>query len=152
VHGVIPQDAVLIDAPIGRAHDSRVLVRRAVVASSAPRAQAARTEVTVVQRFAAHTLVSCVPLTGRTHQLRVHLAHLGHPILGDKLYGRSDEDYESYVQHLKQGGHPSWDGRLGAPRQMLHARWLALAHPRHGGRLEWQAPDPADWQAVVERL
>ena len=152
VHGVIAADALVIDAKIGRDPSSRVAVRRAVVAVDGAKAQAARTEITVLQRFAAHTVVACVPHTGRTHQLRVHLAHLGHPILGDKLYGRSDDDYEAYVQHLKQNGDPAWDSRLGAPRHMLHARRLAIEHPRTGARLKWLAPDPPDWQRVVTIL
>jgi 23S rRNA pseudouridine1911/1915/1917 synthase len=97
-------------------------------------------------------VVGCVPHTGRTHQLRVHLAHIGHPILGDKLYGRSDDEYEAYVRHMKQGGDPAWDGRLGAPRHMLHACRLSLAHPRTGARLAWELPDPLDWQQVVAAM
>lgn len=152
VHGIVASDAQIVDAKIGRDPRSRIAVRRAVVAADAPRAQAARTAITVVQRFAAHSVVGCVPHTGRTHQLRVHLAHIGHPIVGDKLYGRSDDEYEAYVRHMKQNGDPAWDGRLGAPRHMLHACRLSLAHPRTGARLAWELPDPPDWQQVVAAM
>lgn len=152
VHGVVAADAMRIEAPIGRDLGSRVAVRRTVVPAGTPKAQAACTEVMVVQRFAAHTLLRCVPRTGRTHQLRVHLHHIGHPLLGDKLYGRSDADYEAYVQHQKQGGDPAWDQRLGAPRHLLHASRLSLAHPRSGAVLAWELPDPPDWQQVVAAL
>jgi 23S rRNA pseudouridine1911/1915/1917 synthase len=71
--------------------------------------------------------------TGRTHQIRVHMAHLRHPVLGDRQYG-------------------SRRAAASAPRQMLHARRLAFTHPRHGGRMECRAPVPSDMQAVMEAL
>jgi 23S rRNA-/tRNA-specific pseudouridylate synthase len=76
-------------------------------------------------------LVRCEPLTGRTHQIRVHLAHCGHPILGDDLYGLVGP----------------WIGR-----HALHAAALALAHPRGGAALRVQAPLPPDFVAALQAL
>ena len=112
-----------IDAPIGRHPVQRK--RMAVVAP--PRGRSARTDYRVRQtlRFEAGpaSLMECRLHTGRTHQLRVHLKHLGHPILGDALYG----------------------GPRPPERQMLHAWKLAFVHPRDGQEREFRAPVPADF-------
>ncbi len=71
--------------------------------------------------------------TGRTHQIRVHLSHIGHPVLGDSVYGRARTAAD-------------------APRQMLHARCLAFAHPRTGEAISIEAPLPDDFQALLETL
>ena len=152
VHGQVPSEHFLIDAAIGPAANSMVTARRGVRENGTPKARAARTEVFVQERFAQHTLLRLVPHTGRTHQLRVHLEHVGHPLVGDKMYGRSDAEYLDYVQHLKADGDPAWDHRLGAGRQLLHAAELAFVHPRTGAALHLQAPLPADLQAMLEDL
>ncbi len=150
VHGVISADTLTIDAPIGPAPGSRVAARRAVVAAGAPGARAAVTELTVERRLPAHTLLRIVPRTGRTHQIRVHLEHAGHPLVGDKLYGQSDERYLAYVQHLKAGGDPAGPpGELPSRRQLLHAASLSLLHPRTHEPLVLQAPLPADFAAFL---
>jgi 23S rRNA pseudouridine1911/1915/1917 synthase len=75
------------------------------------------------------SLVECVLHTGRTHQIRVHLAHLGHPILGDSLYGGAGK----------------------APRQMLHAARLGFTHPVTGKTVEFTAPLPEDFKAAIRQ-
>ncbi len=124
--GVVPRNT-LVDAPIGRHPTQRT--RMAVV----PGAREARTQVAVRERFARCTLVECSLETGRTHQIRVHMAHLGHPLVGDTLYG----------------------GGRGAPefhRQALHAWKLGLIHPRTGEAMSWEAPLPDDFAALMETL
>ncbi|TCP07203.1 RluA family pseudouridine synthase [Caldimonas thermodepolymerans] len=129
VHGEIRDPAALasIDAPIGRDPQSRV--RIAVVAGGKP----ARTDVTVQAVRDGVTAVACRLHTGRTHQIRVHLAHRGHPLVGDALYG----------------GRPL----LGLTRQALHAWRLGLAHPVGGAALSFEAAPPDDfaraWDAVA---
>ena len=89
--------------------------------------RASTTDYKVVRELPGASLVECTLHTGRTHQIRVHLKHLGHPLLGDELYGK----------------------RAGYPRQMLHAWKLGFTHPRTGQRMEFEAPIPQDF---LERL
>lgn len=125
-HGVPRTAAWSIDAPIGRDPVSRV--RMAVVAGGKP----ARTDVTVVAAVGAISALDCRLHTGRTHQIRVHLAHAGHPLVSDPVYG----------------GRPA----LGLERQALHARRLAFAHPVDGRALDFEAAMPADLEAAWQQL
>lgn len=148
VHGIVAADTFVIDAPIGPPSSSPstgsvIAARRAVLAPGERGGRAARTGITVVERLTGHTLLRVRPFTGRTHQIRVHLAHAGHPIVGDKLYGQDDAAYLAHVQHLKSGGAPK-------TRQLLHASRLSVRHPRDGSTLELTAPLPADLLAFVE--
>jgi RluA family pseudouridine synthase len=145
VHGRVAAATFTIDAPIGPAGGA-IAARRAV-APHTPGAKPARTDVAVRERFAAHTLLDVTPRTGRTHQIRVHLAHAGHAIVGDVLYGDSEARYLAFVQHLKAGGDPRWPGERPAGRHLLHAHSLSLRHPRTGAPLVLQAPPPADFTA-----
>jgi 23S rRNA pseudouridine1911/1915/1917 synthase len=150
VHGVLAADVVRLDGAIGPAPGSAVRARRAVVAAGTTGARSAVTEVEVRARFADATLVAVEPKTGRTHQIRAHLAHLGHPIVGDKLYGQSDERYLAYVSHLKAGGDPRWPGEAAlAGRHLLHAESLRCRHPRSGAVLSLEAPWPDELRAFV---
>jgi 23S rRNA pseudouridine1911/1915/1917 synthase len=133
VHGTPAAAAGRIDAPIGRHPVQRK--RMAVVAPSAGRS--ARTDFVVraelagrQPREATACLLECRLHTGRTHQIRVHLQHLGHPVIGDTVYGRKGQTY-----------------RAPANRQLLHAWKLAFAHPRSGVEMEFRAPLPADFIA-----
>lgn len=124
--GRMEDDEGLIDAPIGRDPDDPPL--RAVHPDGAP----ARTRFAVVERYPAATLARLELLTGRTHQVRVHLAHLGHPLLGDRWYGRRALD------------------RI--PRQALHAFRLSLTHPESGDPMTFEAPMPDDMARLREEL
>ena len=128
-----------IDQPIGRHRSQRV--RMAVRRDGRP----AVTHYRVLQRFRAHTLVRVALESGRTHQIRVHLAHIGFPIVGDPLYGGR--------RRLPAGCTPALAAALGAfHRQALHAERLALTHPVTGRRMQWQAAPPADLQALLRAL
>ncbi len=115
-----------VDAPIGR-HPTR-RTSMAVVPSGKP----ARTHYRVIERFGRATLLRCSLETGRTHQIRVHLASIGHPLVGDPAYGR------------RQG--------IAFPRQALHAVELALVHPVTGKTCRWRSPLPPDFVALLEQL
>ena len=127
VHGVPRQAAWSVESPIGRDPVSRV--KMAVL----PGGRSARTDVRTLGAAEAVAAVHCRLHTGRTHQIRVHLASQGHPLVGDQLYG----------------GRPA----LGLSRQALHAARLAFAHPVSGERLSFEAPLPDDlglaWEQVL---
>ena len=125
VHGRVAREG-RIEAPIGR-HPLR-RTRMAVVARGRP----AVTHYQVLERHAHASVLRCRLETGRTHQIRVHLASLGHPLLGDATYG-------------KRGGIPF-------ARQALHAERLALIHPETGKSVEWSAPVPADMKRLISVL
>lgn len=142
VRGVVPWDTQQVHAPIGDRPDTEIRLRRGVVDGGQP----AHTTVTVVQRLAQHTLVSCALHTGRTHQIRVHLEHVGHAILGDRVYGQPDR---VFLEWHEQGPTDFVRANAGFPRQCLHAWRLRLPHPS-GGTLDVQAPLPADMKSVVD--
>src|SRR5204862_2734583 len=113
-----------VDAPIGRHPTRRTTM--AIVATGKP----ARTHYEVIERFGVATLLSCRLETGRTHQIRVHLASLGHPLVGDPAYGKR--------------------GPIALARQALHAARLGLVHPVTGRACEWNAPLPADFSGLLD--
>lgn len=128
-----------VDEPIGRHRSQRL--RMAVRRDGRP----AVTHYRVLERFRAHTLVRAALESGRTHQIRVHLAHIGFPLVGDPVYGGR--------RRIPAGCSPALAAALGAfRRQALHAERLALTHPGTGRRLEWQAPLPADMEALLAAL
>lgn len=128
-----------IDAPIGRHPKDRK--RQAVV----PGGKAAVTHFRVLERFRAHTLVRCQLETGRTHQIRVHMAHKKLPLVGDPVYGG----------RLRYPPGPSEALKIELsefPRQALHAHHLKLVHPETGKTVSFSAPLPADMQMLVSAL
>jgi 23S rRNA pseudouridine1911/1915/1917 synthase len=141
VWGRLPEAEGRIEADIGR-HPTQ----RQKMSAHPRRGKAAVTLWRVRREFPGPlTLVELEPKTGRTHQLRVHLASLGHPVLGDATYGGG-------VSRLA-GAPPQLRGlKPLVRRQLLHAWQLGLTHPRTGERLSWEAPLPEDFQAVVNLL
>jgi 23S rRNA pseudouridine1911/1915/1917 synthase len=128
-----------VDAPIGRHSSDRI--RMAVVASGRP----AVSQYRVLERFAAHTLLAVRLDTGRTHQIRVHMAHIRHPLVGDRTYGGRPR--------LPKGLSPKLTGALQAfPRQALHAIALGVRHPQTGEAMHWEIPMPEDLRALLDLL
>lgn len=121
-----------VDAPVGRHPVKRT--RMAVLARGKP----AVTHYEVVERFAHATLLRCRLETGRTHQIRVHLSSLGHPLIGDSAYGG------------RPGRHSK--GALNFPRQALHAEKLALVHPASKRTMAWHAELPEDMRTLIAAL
>ncbi len=128
-----------IEAPIGRHPRDRK--RMAVVRGG----RYAATRYRVAERFAAHTLLDVFLETGRTHQVRVHMAHVGLPLLGDPVYGRRPV--------YPRGASDALRAMLDRfARQALHARRLRLRHPATGEPRSWEAARPADWEPLLEAL
>jgi 23S rRNA pseudouridine1911/1915/1917 synthase len=137
VGGDVAGDAGTIDLAIGADDGRRVFVRRAVVSGG----ESAVTRWRVERRLHGATLLRLFPETGRRHQLRVHLAALGHPILGDILYGRPDADYIDLVKGARDARRD--DG--GPARQLLHGSRLVFPDPAGAGNVEVEAPLPSDF-------
>jgi len=125
-HGILGASTLSIEAPIGR--DPRLRTRMAVVAGG----KSARTDVELLASAARISALRCTLHSGRTHQIRVHLAARGHPLVADALYG----------------GAPAF----GLSRQALHAARLRFTHPLSGRRLDFEAPMPADLAEAWARI
>lgn len=127
VAGILRKTSGVIDKAIARhpVHRQRMSIARR-------QGRSAKTEYRVLRSGDEISLVECILHSGRTHQIRVHLHHLGHPVLGDKLYGgKRAGDY---------------------PRQMLHAWKLAFRHPRSGDEMSFEAPAPRDFADAMRQI
>jgi len=127
VKGILPEEEGTVDLPIDKGHEDHV--KRAVSKDGYPSV----THYKVLERFdKGYTLAELVLETGRTHQIRVHMSHIGHPIVGDVLYG------EASVWLID--------------RQALHARYLSFRHPVTGRFMELEAPLPEDMLALLKKI
>jgi 23S rRNA pseudouridine1911/1915/1917 synthase len=127
VEGIIKEDEGTIDKPLGR--DPKTKIKMAIVKDG----RRAITHFKVIERFNNATLIECRLETGRTHQIRVHLASLGHPLLGDPVYGYKKQKY-----NIKG--------------QALHAKILGFVHPSSGKYLEFEAPLPDYFKKLLNNL
>jgi len=125
-----------IEAPVGRHPTQRV--KMAVVDSG----KSAVTHYQIEKKFPGCTLLRCKLETGRTHQIRVHMAHLKHPLVGDRTYVKGPQKCVPQLRELL----------VSFPRQALHATRLALEHPVSGELVEWQAPLPKDMQQLLKQI
>ena len=130
VHGVVELDSDLISLPLGsdRNRPLRQAVRHDV-------GKASDTFYEVEERYPRHSYLRVFPKTGRTHQIRVHLSALGHPIVADRIYGGKIGEFEGLVD-----------------RQMLHAYRITFRHPMTGDEVTFTAPIPPDMEGLLERL
>lgn len=128
VHGNLKEDTGTVNAPIGR-HP----VDRKKMSTKAPNGRHAVTHYRVLERFGNYTYIECELETGRTHQIRVHMASIGHPLLGDEVYGRGKNPF-----HLEG--------------QTLHAMVLGFVHPSTGEYMEFEAPLPEYFEELLRKL
>jgi 23S rRNA pseudouridine1911/1915/1917 synthase len=134
VEGRLDADAGVIDAPIGFDATSGIRVKMACRPDGSPSV----TEYSVLRRLPAHTFVRAIPRTGRQHQIRVHFAGLGHPVVGDLLY----KDEEMFLRFQRSGGDP--EGTL-PQRHALHAAVMRFLHPLTGRAVSIGSPLPQDF-------
>ena len=128
VKGIIKENCGKIDAPIGRDENNRLKM-----AVNTKNGKNAVTRFNVIERFKDTTLIEVELETGRTHQIRVHMSYIGHPVLGDDIYGRKDNKY-------------NLEG------QVLHAKVLGFNHPISGGYMEFEAPLPEYFEQLIDVL
>ncbi|TMC22908.1 MAG: RluA family pseudouridine synthase [Chloroflexi bacterium] len=128
VEGIVELEKGSIDAPIGR--DPRHRQQMTITVTDS---RQARTHFWVLKRFHRHTLLRLQLETGRTHQIRVHLQAIGHPVVGDPIYG---------AKAVRK--------RMALQRQFLHAQQLEFVHPTSGVKMSFEAPLPPDLQAILE--
>lgn len=145
VWGNVREDEGTIEGNIGRDPNDRL---RFKVYPEGDKGKTAITHYRVLERFGFVTLVECRLETGRTHQIRVHMAHIGHPLFNDEKYGgreiRSGTIYAKYKQFIQNCFEI-------CPRQALHAKTLGFKHPRTGEWVRFDSPLPADMAALLEK-
>jgi 23S rRNA pseudouridine1911/1915/1917 synthase len=129
VHGVVKNNTGIIEARIGR----HPVHRKKMAVSEAQKGREAFTHYRVIERFKHYSLVEVKIRTGRTHQIRVHMSHIGHPVVGDQTYGKKN------------------DG-LGVRSQLLHAQALKFIHPRTGQPVEYKVAPPGEMKEVLDAL
>jgi len=125
VRGTLKRSRGTIEAPIAR-HP----VQRKKMAINQTRGRVAKTDYRVLQSGAGVSLIECAIHSGRTHQIRVHLHHIGHPVIGDSLYGK----------------------KVAGQRQMLHSWKLGFTHPRTNEQISFEAPLPTDFRLRMEAM
>ncbi|MBR5535261.1 MAG: RluA family pseudouridine synthase [Clostridia bacterium] len=128
VHGNIKEDEGRVDAPIARSENDR---KKMTV--TCKNSREAITDFFVEERFGLYTLVRCKLKTGRTHQIRVHMKHIGHPIAGDKTYGVKKEEFN-------------------LTGQLLHAGKIGFIHPKSKEKVQYEAALPEDFKKVLDIL
>ena len=135
--GNLREDRGTVDAPIGR--NPRDRKKMAVLSLGDGTARDAVTHYEVLERFRGYCMVRCELETGRTHQIRVHMAHLGHPLVGDATYGGGKTKFEAANKSLISG-------------QCLHAKELKLTHPKTGERMHFYCELPREMEALIEKM
>ena len=134
--GGLREERGTVNAPIGRHPTDR---KKMAICRREGEGREAITHYEVLERFHGYTLVQCRLETGRTHQIRVHMASLSHPLLGDPVYGGNGSRFEANHRKYFHG-------------QCLHARELSLTHPRTGEQMTFKAPLPEDFEKILTLL
>jgi len=153
VVGAPNRDRDVVEQPIGDHPTSR---EKKAIRADHPSSRDAMTFYEVIERYVGYAFVRAKPKTGRTHQIRLHLAHIGCPVLCDRLYGGRARISETELMPRDvtkpAGDSASADGLALLRRQALHAHRLSLAHPTTGAAMQFEAPLPADMLATLDAL
>ena len=148
--GIINHDSFEVKGFLVSDRDSCISIRKKVVFDDAAGSKFSDTAFEVMARLASYTVVRCRPITGRTNQIRVHLKHAGHPLVGDKLYGRTDDEFLAFARNVRAGKYDPlpW---LETPRHLLHASRLVINHPISGEPIAFDAPLPEDMRLFIRK-
>ena len=156
VRGIPAQTEFFVDAPLRRALNSRVELKMEIAPKDLPeetpdhiKGQTAFTSFRVLETAGDFALVECFPKTGRQHQIRVHLDSVGHPIVGDKLYGMDEEEAARFFERKFLS--PEAEAKLLLPRHALHSCLLGFTHPVTGKEVTFESPLPDDLRAFLDR-
>jgi len=146
--GMIDPDSFGVKGFLVPDRASCISIRKKVVFDDGAGSKYSDTAFDVMERLSSATVVRCRPVTGRTNQIRVHLEHAGHPLVGDKLYGRTDDEFLAFARNVRAGDYDTlpW---LETPRHLLHASRLVINHPISGERLAFDAPLPEDMRSFI---
>jgi 23S rRNA pseudouridine1911/1915/1917 synthase len=151
-------DSFVVDAPLGKCPHSQIRLKMSVVQMGAdgeplflPKSEIlpSSTAVEVVERVGDYSVVRCIPHTGRQHQIRVHLHHVGHPIVGDKLYGPGDD---FFLRTMRETVHVEVEPGIELTRHALHAHKLAFRHPSSGKFMEFTSPLPTELDEFLQKV
>ncbi len=145
VHGVIEEDSNEISAPISSGN-FEVKIKKMVDYKFGV---FAKTDYRIIKRFANHTLLTLIPLTGKQHQLRLHLSYIGHPLVGDKIYGKSEK---YFLEYLEGRSDEYFRTELGSDRHALHASCFIFYHPIKKERIKIESQLPKDFLELLDRL
>lgn len=156
VRGIPSQDQFVVDAPMARALRSKIELKMQIFPHSGPGSEGGQSALTAFRKLEEargplgdFSLLECLPKTGRQHQIRLHLEHAGHPIVGDKLYGMPEEEALAFFERETLSAE-RW-ARLLHPRHALHAAGLSFRHPLTGREMEFESPLPEDLRAFLDR-
>lgn len=142
VEGVIIEDNATIDAPIGRDQ-----VNRKKMCVKSDNSKDAITHIKVLERYHNSTLIECKLETGRTHQIRVHMAYIGHPVINDMVYGHSKEYEKKIKEHVKNNQDFLKYKNFG---QLLHAKELGFVHPVTKKQMNFSSEIPSEFQEILD--
>jgi RluA family pseudouridine synthase len=158
VKGRVEKDSFVVDAPLAKDPHSEIKLKMHVAELGAggeplylPRSEVlpSKTGIEVVERVGNYTVVRCLPHTGRQHQIRVHLFHVGHPIAGDKLYGTDDA---FFLRTMREILHVEVEPGISLTRHALHAHRLGFRHPDTGEPLVFTSPLPAELDDFLRKV
>lgn len=134
---------------MGPKPNSLIQIRQELIQEFKEGYKESSTRFTLSKKLKDHSLVECELLSGRSNQIRLHLEAAGYPIVGDKLYGREDEQFLNYLDNFKKYGDLTGGDQYDHPRHLLHAWKLSLNHPVTEQRMHWEAPIHADMAKFI---
>lgn len=150
VRGEVDFEEKLIQGWMGPSYNSTINRRWELVQQQRENYKYSATKFVLKRKLKGASLLEGQLHSGRTNQIRVHLESAGYPIVGDKLYGRKDEEYLNYLRHLEKRGPMDGGGDWDHPRQLLHSWKLSINHPVSNEHVHFEAPIPVDMQDYID--